>query len=165
MSQYKKLELSERVREFRVRAKLSQEELGELMGVSGNYVSMIELGKKSPGSTLRKLFDIFEQSLQYQTPAQTSAAGPGESFPGTAGAGPTNSLILLMATETLVLTFADVAKQLLQPDSAKQRWVLGNLRELLGEIERRLLPSSGPLSEVQRSAIQAAKSAGSPGTK
>jgi transcriptional regulator with XRE-family HTH domain len=164
MSQQKKLEFAERVREFRGRAKLSQEELGERLGVSGNYVSMIELGKKLPGTTLRKFFEAFEQSPQYQTPAQTSA-GRREPLSGSAGVVPANSLHSMMSTEMLILIFVDLAEQLAQADAAKRKLVLGNLRELLDEIEQRLLASSGPLSEAQRIALQAAKSGGSPETK
>jgi transcriptional regulator with XRE-family HTH domain len=164
MSQHKKLEFAERVRAFRGRAKLSQGELAGRLGVSGNYVSMIELGKKLPGATLRKLFDTFEQSPQYQAPAQMSG-GRRASDSGIAGVAPANSLLAMVPTERLILIFMDLAEQLSPADAAKQKLVLGNLRELLDELEQRLLASSGPLSEAQRIALQAAKSGGHPGTK
>lgn len=165
MSQQKKLEISERVREFRGRAKLSQDELGERLGVSGNYISMIELGKKSPGSSLRKLFESLEQSPLYRT---SGDAGPGvlkETFPGHSGPVPPNPLLALLSTETLLRNFTEMAEKLAPSDPAGQKQVVGILREFLDEIERRLLASSGRLSEAQRIAMRAAKPGGSHGTK
>lgn len=47
---------------------MSQEELGELLGVTGNYVYMIESGKKrvDDHSSLVKLFDLLDKSPLYR---------------------------------------------------------------------------------------------------
>jgi transcriptional regulator with XRE-family HTH domain len=127
---------------LRGRAKLSQKELGERLGVSGNYISMIELGKKSPGATLRKLFESIEQSLPSQVPVQASGA-PKESLPAAAGVVHANSLFSLLSTETLIRTFTEVAGKLSQSDLSKQKQVIGNLWELLNEMEQRLPAGAG----------------------
>lgn len=164
MSQQKKLEFAERVREFRGRAKLSQDELGERLGVSGNYISMIELGKKSPGPSLRKLFESLEQSPLYRTPGETSCELK-EAMPGASGPAPANPLLALLSTDTLIQNVGEVAEKLSQSDQPGQKQVIGILREYLDEIERRLLVSSAGLSEAQQIAMKAAKPGGSHGTK
>lgn len=164
MSQQKKLEIAERVRAFRGRAKLSQDELGERLGVSGNYISMIELGKKSPGPPLRKLFESLEQSPMYRTPSGDGSGGLKEA-PVSPEAAPANPILAMLSTEALIRNFAEMAEKLSQSDQPKQKQVLGILREYLDEFERRLLASSGGLSEAQQIARQAAKSGGSHGTK
>jgi transcriptional regulator with XRE-family HTH domain len=145
-NQQKKLELTKRIREFRKRADLSQVELGDRLGVSGNYISMIEVGKKDPGPSLRKLFEAIEHSPLY--------SGGASDVPG-------NPLFTMLSMETLITTFAEVADKLTSGDMSERKQKLGNLREMLDEIDRRLLASSGELSEAQRIAVSAAK----PGTR
>jgi len=154
MSQHKKLEkleLCKRIREFRLRAKLSQEELGDRLGISGNYVSMIELGKKAPGPSLHKLFEALEHSPLYQ--------GTGEP------AIPANPLYAMLSMETLVKNFAEVAEKLTHARGAEQKNKVGILRDMLEEIEARLLASSGALSEAQEMAVKASRGGGTRGTK
>ncbi len=50
---------SERLRVYRERTGVSQEELADKLGVSRNYVSMME-GGREPSESLRKLFEIIE---------------------------------------------------------------------------------------------------------
>jgi len=164
MRQQKKFEIAERVRAFRGRAKLSQDELAERLGVSGNYISMIELGKKSPGTSLRKLFESLEQSPLYRTEADAPGKLPA-SVPAPPGGLPTSPLLALWSTEMLIRNFTEMAEKLSQSDPPDQKQVVGILREWLEEIERRLLASSGGLSEAQQIARQAAKPGGSHGTK
>jgi transcriptional regulator with XRE-family HTH domain len=157
MSQHKKLEkpqiseLSKRIREFRKRAKLSQGELGERLGVSGNYVSMIELSKKEPGPSLQKLFEQLEHSPLY---ARMGGSGV-----------PPNGVYAMLSLETLETNFGEVAEKLAKVGPAEKKRVVGNLREMLEEIEQRLLASSGVLSEAQQIAVKASKTGGSRGTK
>lgn len=164
MSQQKKFEIANRVRAFRGRAKLSQEALGDRLCVSGNYISMIELGKKRPGPLFRKWFEHLEQSPMYRTPADASGEWP-EAFPGPAGAAPANPILAFWSTETLIRNFTEMAEKLSPSDQAGQKPLIGILRECLDEMERRLLASSGGLSEAQQIAMQAATPGGSHGTK
>jgi len=161
MSQQKKFEIAQKVREFRGRAKLSQEELGDRLCVSGNYISMIELGKKLPGRLFRKVFEQLEQSPVYRTSSEETQA-PVAIGSNTAAA---NLVLALLSTETLIGNFVELAEKLSQSDPLGQKPVVGVLREYLDEIERRLLASSGGLSEAQQIAMKAAKPDASHGTK
>jgi transcriptional regulator with XRE-family HTH domain len=152
MSQQKKLELPARLREFRGRAKWSQQELADRLGVSGNYISMIELGKKLPGPSLLKLFESLERA-------------PMDALAGAEGAADASFSLSLLSTEALIRNFLEVAESLPLGGVPEKKRVVGGLRELLDEIERRLLASSGALSEAQRIAVQAARPGGRPGTK
>jgi transcriptional regulator with XRE-family HTH domain len=156
MSQENKLELPNRIRDYRKSIRLSQDELGERLGVSGNYISMIELGKKAPGPSLRKLFEALEQSPAYQP----------QPFPGTAMRPrlprnyQSNPTLAILSTETLIKTLAEVADKLVHVDDITKKHVVGSLREYLDEIEHRLISastSSAGLSEAQQIAAQAAK--------
>lgn len=169
MSQQKNSDLSKRVRNFRIRAKLSQDELGERLGVSGNYISMIELGKKEPGSGLQILFESLERS-----PLYADAPGTGELREAAAAyrAGgapavvPVNPLFAMLSTETLEKNFGEVAEKLSQvAGGPEKKRVVGSLREMLDEIEGRLLASSGALSEAQALAVRAGRGGGNRGTK
>jgi transcriptional regulator with XRE-family HTH domain len=60
MSQPKKSEISERVILYRKRAGMTQQELADSLGISNDYVSLIETQKKSPGASLWKLFTTLE---------------------------------------------------------------------------------------------------------
>lgn len=167
MNQQKNSVIADRVRAFRGQARLSQEELGERLGVSGNYISMIELGKKAPGPSLRKLFESLEQSPAYRRNPEgvaelRDAAAPRPTETGRAGA---NALLALLSTETLIQTFGDVADKLVRGDGHERKRAVGSLREMLDEIERRLVASSGGLSEAQEMAMRAAQPDATRGTK
>jgi transcriptional regulator with XRE-family HTH domain len=171
MSQQKKLELSKRVRDFRIRAKLSQEELGERLAVSGNYISMIELGKKEPGGGLQKLFEILEQSPLYGEPPHAGMElRDSASVSYRAGSAPAvvpvNPVFAMLSTETLEKNFVEVAEGLPRESGAQEKKRrVGSLREMLDEIEGRLMASSGALSEAQEMAVRAARGGGNRGTK
>jgi SOS-response transcriptional repressor LexA len=51
---------SYRVKKFRETHKLTQQDLGRIMHVGGNYISMLEMGKKEPSPTLEALFSSLE---------------------------------------------------------------------------------------------------------
>jgi transcriptional regulator with XRE-family HTH domain len=159
MSQQKKLEIPERVRGFRSRAKLSQQELAERLGVTNNYISMIERGKKAPGSLWLRAFETLEQSPLYPLP------GAGEAKAAWAEGAQDNRMLTLLSTDTLWRDFAEVAQKLGQWESPRQKVAIGHLRAYLDELEQRLLASSGALSEAQQIAMLAAKSDGHPEIK
>ena len=54
----------ERMKALRQRFKLSQDALGKLTGVSGNYIYMLEGGDRNPSKTLCLLLDRIEKELQ-----------------------------------------------------------------------------------------------------
>jgi len=146
--QQNKLEICDHMRAFRERTNLSQQELGERLGVSGNYISMLELGKKNPGPSLQKLFYALEQSPLYRGGLTGKAAQE-------AGA-VASSFLSMLSTETLMKNFAEVAEKLSHSEVPEQKVTVGNLRVYLDEIERRLVASSGALSEAQQIALKAA---------
>ncbi len=51
------------IRNFRKGHKLSQGELGKLLGVTPNYIHLLEKGVKTPSKTLQLLLDCVEQKL------------------------------------------------------------------------------------------------------
>jgi transcriptional regulator with XRE-family HTH domain len=133
------LEFPQRIREFRRRFKFSQHELGERLGVSGNYVSMLELGKKPPGPSLRKLFETIEQSHSHLA---------AESIPRSNGQTPANQYLTLLSTDTLLRNFGEVAQKLSTGGEPEKQCVVGNLRAILDEIEQRWLTGSSSISEA-----------------
>ena len=134
------LEFPQRIREFRRRFKFSQHELGERLGVSGNYVSMLELGKKPPGPSLRKLFETIEQSHKHL---------PAASVPRATGQPPANEYLTLLSTDTLVRNFGEVAQKLSTDAVLEKQCVVDNLRAMLDVIEKRWLTASSRISEAQ----------------
>lgn len=138
MSEPNALQLAGRFRGFRDRAHLSQDELGKLLRVSGNYVSMIELGKKKPGPTLLKLFELIEQRPFHHAPAQ-AAPGVDNANSGSTAVSSEEALCSMLTTETLIRNFAEVAQKQAQADKTMQKRMVGSLRVLLDEIELRLL--------------------------
>jgi transcriptional regulator with XRE-family HTH domain len=55
-----------RLKELRKEKKLSQEELGEVINVSGRTISYFEAGERTPSpEILSKLADIFKVSVDY----------------------------------------------------------------------------------------------------
>lgn len=71
-------EFANRVREFRRARKLTQEELAEKLGVTRNYLSMIE-GGREPSAMLMELFGHLENSATSRVSTEDKTAG------GTAG--------------------------------------------------------------------------------
>ena len=53
----------EDIKSLRASFKLSQRKLGELLGVSGNYIYLLEKGMKTPSMTLRLLLDFVSEKL------------------------------------------------------------------------------------------------------
>ena len=134
------LEFPQRIREFRRRFKFSQHELGERLGVSGNYVSMLELGKKPPGLSLRKLFETIEQSHIHLA---------AESIPRSTGQTPANQYLTLLSTDTLLRNFGEVAQKLATGGVPEKQCMVGDLRAILDEIEQRWLTGTNSISEAQ----------------
>jgi transcriptional regulator with XRE-family HTH domain len=85
--QPKNNEIANRIRNFRNRTGMSQQELGKRLGISGNYVYLIESGQKSPHPSTVKLFEALEVSPLYQAEFQKYFSGPGsaEGLSGSAG--------------------------------------------------------------------------------
>lgn len=54
----------ERMKAFRNRFGISQNALGKLTGVSGNYIYMLEGGERKPSKTLCLLLDRIERELE-----------------------------------------------------------------------------------------------------
>ena len=52
------------IKDLRMRFKLSQSKLGELLGVSRNYVYYLEKGVKKASKSLRLLLECIEQKLK-----------------------------------------------------------------------------------------------------
>jgi len=155
----KKLDISQRVRNFRTRLKLSQAELGERLGVSGNYIYLIESGNKPPGPSLVKLFESFEQSPLYSNPAL--ALPGGSSIRDSATAVPPNAFYGMLSTELLLQNFSEVSEKLAAAKASDDRkFIIGQLRDMLDAIEQRMLASSGTLSEAQQIAVRAASRRG-----
>ncbi|OQY99968.1 MAG: hypothetical protein B6D35_08020 [Candidatus Brocadia sp. UTAMX2] len=51
------------IKDLRIKCKLSQPAFGEILGVSGNYIYLLEKGVKKPSKTLRILLDYIEKDL------------------------------------------------------------------------------------------------------
>ena len=153
----KKISVPERVRNFRTRAKLSQAELGDSLGVSGNYIYLIESGRKPPGPSLLKLFERMEQSPAYNSESSSTARG---SRPAHGDSAQSNAFHALISTEQLLNNFSEFSEKLLSETGSNRKAIIGQLREMLDELESRELASSGPLSEAQRLAVKAASGRG-----
>ena len=57
----------EEIKVFRKAFRLSRRALGDLLGVSGNYIYLLEKGVKTPSKTLRLLLDYVQGDLNEQT--------------------------------------------------------------------------------------------------
>ena len=156
----KKIAVSERVRNFRTKAKLSQAELGERLSVSGNYIYLIESGRKPPSATLVKLFEHLERAPQYDTPSSSGVSASRGSSPGGGATVPPNAIYSILSLETLLTGFSEVSEKLASVPAAGRKPVIGQLRDMLDEIESRVLASSGPLTEAQAIAVKAASARG-----
>lgn len=49
---------------FRKSFRLSRRALGDLLGVSGNYIYLLEKGVKTPSKTIRILLDYVQKDLE-----------------------------------------------------------------------------------------------------
>lgn len=54
---------SKEIKAFRERHKLTRPALGRLLGVSGNYIYLMEKGVRNPGKSLKLLLDYVERDL------------------------------------------------------------------------------------------------------
>lgn len=144
------------MRNFRERAGISQKELGKSLGVSGNYIYLIESGQKSPGPSLLKLFETLELSPFIQS------EGLRESFGRARGPAPVGFFDDL-GTETLKQNIADLAARLPGADPVSVLRLLENIREMMAVLADRLRPRSEislkPPSEMQAAAKRASASA------
>lgn len=52
------------IKTLREKYKLSQPAMGNILGVSGNYIYLLEKGVKTPSKTLRLLLDCVERQLK-----------------------------------------------------------------------------------------------------
>lgn len=52
------------IKSLRAKNKLSQPAFGNLLGVSGNYIYLLEKGVKTPSKTLRLLLDCIERQFK-----------------------------------------------------------------------------------------------------
>jgi DNA-binding transcriptional regulator YiaG len=52
------------IKSLRKQNKLSQYAFGNLLGVSGNYIHLLEKGVKTPSKTLRLLLDCIEKQFK-----------------------------------------------------------------------------------------------------
>lgn len=52
------------IKNLRMKYKLSQPVFGEMVGVSGNYIYLLEKGVKKPSKTLRILFGYIEKEIE-----------------------------------------------------------------------------------------------------
>lgn len=153
-SQVKKSEISDRLRKFRDRTGLSQKELGKQLGVSGNYIYLIESGQKSPGESLQKLFETFELSPLYHSES-VKEGREGRRFSGTPGATGFDGF----GTETLKQMISDYAGHLPGADTIKTSTVLENIREMMAVLTSRLRGGSEASSKQPSEAQSAAKRA------
>ena len=55
---------SNQIKELRGKHKITQRALGDLLGVTTNYIYLLEKGVKQPSQTLQRLLDCFEEKLQ-----------------------------------------------------------------------------------------------------
>ena len=147
----KKFTIAERVRNYRKKVKLSQAELGERLCVSGNYIYLIESGRKPPGGTLIKLFENMEQAPYVDSEASASGGRP---------AVPPHPIHAMFKTESLLKNFTELAEQLPSATAEKRKYLIGQLRDMLDELQSRELANSGPLSEAQQIAVKAASGRG-----
>src|SRR5579862_2431110 len=156
-SQPKNTEISNRMRGFRNRVNMSQQELGKRLGISGNYVYLIESGQKNPGPSLLKLFETMEVSPLYQGEFSKDTAGSPR-FEGSA-----LGVFDRFGTDTLKQSIADQASHLPTADPHTVFSIIESMREMMSILATRLRPksdaSSKPPSEAQAAAKRASASA------
>ena len=137
---------------------MSQQELGHRLGISGNYVYLIESGAKNPGPSLLKLFETMEMSPLYQGEFSKDSSG-GPRFSAEAALGVYDR----MAPETLKRSIADQASHLPAADPHTVYQILETMREMMAVLNNRIRPkpeaSSKQPSEAQSAAKRASASA------
>lgn len=154
---------SARMRALREDCSLSQDALATALGISRNYVSMLELGRKQPSAQLTKAFDAFEESqirrnriiseivehedaavrqrLRDESPADMlshhsrRSSTPSSVRPLTAPA-----LITSKLTEAEILQSIEVSvmKMREDPNPVMRLGYLNTIRTLVDDMERRL---------------------------
>ncbi len=67
------------IRTLREKHNLSQPALGDLLGVSGNYIYLLEKGVKNPSKTLKLLLDCVEKQLHENEKGKESEKEYGKS--------------------------------------------------------------------------------------
>ena len=136
---------------------MSQQELGKRLGISGNYVYLIESGQKNPGPSLLKLFETMEVSPLYQGEFSTDASGTPR-FEGSA-----LGVFDRFGTDTLKQSIADQASHLPTADPHTVFSIIESMREMMSILSTRLRArteaSSKPPSELQAAAKRASASA------
>ena len=131
-------------------------ELGEKLGVSGNYIYLMESGQKTPGESLLKLFEIMESSPASKSEFFKEAMNPRFSESSTRA-------FQRISIETLKQNIAENAGHLRGADVQASLTLLEDLREMMGVLSMRLrskaeASSKGP-SELQSAAKRASSSA------
>lgn len=124
MSQPQKLDFSEKFRTLRNRLKMTQEELGQRLGVTGNYIYLIEAGKE-PSDRLLKSLEVFEQSTSGPLELRESA-GP-----------PMAAIYSKLETRTLLHSLKDIADKLPKADRFELKIMLANIQAILDELQGR----------------------------
>ena len=138
---------------------MSQQELGKRLGISGNYVYLIESGAKNPGPSLLKLFETMEISPLYQGefPKDPSTGAPRFSAEVALG------VYDRMSADTLKRTIADQASHLPIADPHTVYSIIESMREMMSILTTRIRPkpeaSSKQPSEAQAAAKRASASA------
>jgi len=144
--------ISVRLRSARTRAGLSQPQLAELMGVSKGAVGNWESGQNPPSrDKLSVIAEILKTSVQYLAGDTDAIKGPALNDRTVPEAlSPTPSAYSFMEQDTLYKNFKDLAARLPQIAKHERKYLIGNLRDMLDEIEQRDLVSYAPLSEAQQ---------------
>ncbi len=155
MSQHKKLDVSNRLINFRKREDITQKALGEKLGVSGNYIYLMESGRKTPGESLLKLFETMETSPLYQSESFRGGSRSSDASPG--------GVYERLRTETLKQNIADEASHLPGTDAKSAVTIVDSIRQMAAVLADRLRSkpeaSSRSSSETQSAAKRASSSA------
>jgi len=151
--------ISVRLRSARLRAGLNQVDLAQLMDVSKGAVGNWESGQNPPSpDKLRLIAEILKTSVQYLAGETEEMQPPAlnDRFKPMAPPEVAPSAYSFMEQDTLYKNFKDLSARLPLVTKHERKYLVGNLRDMLCEIEQRDLANSGPLSEEQ----QILKSAG-----
>ena len=132
---------------------MSQQELGKRLGISGNYVYLIESGAKNPGPSLLKLFETMEISPLYQ--GEFSKDDSGHRFSPETALGVYDR----MTTDTLKRSIADQASHLPAADPHTVYSIIESMREMMSILTMRMRPKQEASSKQPSDAQSAAKRA------
>lgn len=123
---------SNRVRSFRKRAGLSQEQVGKLLGVSGNYIYQIEAGKKQASETLESLFRTMEDSPAYgQSQVLNPAPSATTEDPAIYGR---KDMPPSRTEEDLIALMAELLEDMRTASQVKRRWLAGQIEALAEDL-------------------------------